>query len=188
MFRLLFLTRVFVTPFARAYSSGIREADVIIVGGALSGSATAHFVTARKSGKRVVCLEPDPLYKRAATPLSAGGIRLQFSNEENIRMSRFGIDFVQNINDHLQVTADETVSVSYVERGTRIFSRAAACVCVCATWSNASRLLRRISLSCDSRRRCNAEGEHCLAEPSGCADDTSDAIRSVCTLAVDGHI
>jgi sarcosine oxidase len=48
--------------------------------------------------------------------LSLGSIRQQFSTEENIRLSSFGMPFLQHIADYLAVDG-EVPNVSYVERG-----------------------------------------------------------------------
>jgi glycine/D-amino acid oxidase-like deaminating enzyme len=70
--------------------------DVVIVGGAVVGSAAAYFL-ARESGGtvRVLVLEADPSYAHAATTRSVASIRHQFSTPENIRMSMFGTRFLR---------------------------------------------------------------------------------------------
>ena len=42
-------------------------------------------------------------YTQAATVLSVGGLRQQFSLEENIEMSLFTADFIRNIKEHLSI-------------------------------------------------------------------------------------
>lgn len=78
--------------------------DVVIAGGAAVGSAVAYFLTA-DTGFRgsVAVIEPDPTYQYCATALSAASIRHQFSTEENIRMSRFGTEFLRTFADILAV-------------------------------------------------------------------------------------
>ncbi len=68
--------------------------DVVIVGAAVVGSAAAHFLTAA-GGRRVLLLERDPSYSTCATGRSLASIRHQFSVAENIRMSRFGTEFLR---------------------------------------------------------------------------------------------
>jgi FAD-dependent oxidoreductase domain-containing protein 1 len=75
----------------------MKHYDVVIVGGAIVGSSTAYFL--RKNGFKgsIALIEKDPTYKHACTSLSWGGIRRQFSTPENIRLSQFGLDIVNNL-------------------------------------------------------------------------------------------
>jgi glycine/D-amino acid oxidase-like deaminating enzyme len=45
---------------------------------------------------RVLVLERDPSYARAATALSVASIRQQFSNPVNVAISRFGVEFIRD--------------------------------------------------------------------------------------------
>lgn len=70
--------------------------DVVIVGGAVVGSAAAYFLAASAGfGGRVLVLERDPSYRDCATTRSLASIRHQFSVAENIRMSMFGSEFLR---------------------------------------------------------------------------------------------
>ena len=72
--------------------------DVVIIGGAMIGSATAWFLAANPDFQgRVLVVERDPTYEFAATSLSQSCIRQQFSTELNIRISQFGAEFVQDL-------------------------------------------------------------------------------------------
>src|SRR5947199_7063714 len=88
--------------------------DVVIVGGAVVGSAVAYFLTHDLgfSGS-IAVIERDPTYARAATTLSAASIRQQFSTPENIRMSRFGIAFFGELKERFGPEAD----IGFRERG-----------------------------------------------------------------------
>ena len=66
--------------------------DVVIVGGAVIGSAVAYFLMANPDfNGSVLVVERDPTYRFASTSLSASSIRTQFSNPINVRISQFGI-------------------------------------------------------------------------------------------------
>ncbi|WP_296746935.1 FAD-binding oxidoreductase [Mesorhizobium sp.] len=81
--------------------------DVVIVGGAVIGSAVAYFLTANPDFKgSVLVVERDPTYLRAATSLSSSSIRTQFSNPVNVRISQFGSEFIRNFAETMQVGDD----------------------------------------------------------------------------------
>ena len=76
--------------------------DVIIIGGAATGSATAWFLMQNPDfNGTVLVVERDPSYEFAATSLSNSCIRQQFSTELNIRISQFGAEFCQNLPRYL---------------------------------------------------------------------------------------
>lgn len=52
-------------------------------------------------------------YKSASTVLSVGGLRQQFSLEENIQMSLFGADFIRNVKEYL----GEDVELNFTPHG-----------------------------------------------------------------------
>jgi glycine/D-amino acid oxidase-like deaminating enzyme len=95
----------------------MKYVDVVIVGGAVVGSATAYFLRAHGGFKgSVLVVEKDFSYEKSATARSAASIRHQFSTPENIRMSQFGTQFIQNIGDHLTVDG-EAPEVGFHEGG-----------------------------------------------------------------------
>jgi glycine/D-amino acid oxidase-like deaminating enzyme len=88
--------------------------DVVIVGGAALGSAAAYFLKGvERFGGSVAVIERDPTFRTASTTLSAAAIRQQFSTPENIRLSRFGLDFLRGFPDRFGPHAD----VALCERG-----------------------------------------------------------------------
>jgi FAD-dependent oxidoreductase domain-containing protein 1 len=91
----------------------MRSYDVVIVGGAIVGSSTAYYL--RKNGFKgsIAVIEKDPTYARAATPLSWGGIRGQFSTPENILLSSFTLRLVRGLKQEFGPEAD----ISFRERG-----------------------------------------------------------------------
>lgn len=77
--------------------------DVIIVGGGIMGSATAYSLLSKEDTLKVAVIEPDPTYTRASTSLSMANIRIQFSLEENIRISQYTFDFLERFEDEMAV-------------------------------------------------------------------------------------
>lgn len=98
--------------------SRIEHADVVIVGGAIMGSSVATFLARRDDWHgRVVVVERDPTYRTSSTTLSAASIRLQFSTELNIEISRFGISLIKHLDEWLGVDGDPPLSIDFVEGG-----------------------------------------------------------------------
>ena len=71
--------------------------DVLIVGGAIYGSAIAWWLTQMKGFEgRILVVERDPTYEFASTSHTNSCIRQQFSNRTNIQISQFGAEFIKN--------------------------------------------------------------------------------------------
>ncbi|KIN60221.1 FAD dependent oxidoreductase [Sulfitobacter noctilucae] len=76
--------------------------DVIIVGGAIYGSAVAWWLTQMPGFQgRVLVVERDPSYTFASTSHTNSCIRQQFSNPINIRISQFGATFIKGFRDFM---------------------------------------------------------------------------------------
>ncbi len=72
--------------------------DVVIIGGAMLGSATAWFLADNPDFQgSVLVVERDPSYAFAATSHTNSCIRQQFSSALNVRISQFGAEFVQDL-------------------------------------------------------------------------------------------
>ncbi|NAZ35733.1 FAD-binding oxidoreductase [Rubellimicrobium sp. CFH 75288] len=71
--------------------------DLAIVGGGMIGSAVAWW-TARDPAfrGRILVIERDPTYARAASTLSHSCIRQQFGSPVNVLISRFGAEFIRD--------------------------------------------------------------------------------------------
>jgi glycine/D-amino acid oxidase-like deaminating enzyme len=81
--------------------------DVVIVGGAVIGSATAYFLATNPDfNGSVLVIERDWSYAQSATALSSASIRHQFSNPLNIRISQFGTEFIRGFHDRVAVEGD----------------------------------------------------------------------------------
>ncbi|MDU8911406.1 FAD-binding oxidoreductase [Aestuariicoccus sp. MJ-SS9] len=76
--------------------------DVIIVGGAIMGAATAWFLTEMPDfDGTVLVIERDPTYAQSATMLTTSCMRQQFSTALNVRISQFAADFVTNLRGYM---------------------------------------------------------------------------------------
>lgn len=80
------------------------RADVVFVGGAVIGSAGAYFLSENPDfDGSIIVVEADPTYDRSSTSRAQNSIREQFSNPINIRISQFGMDFIDNFDENVQV-------------------------------------------------------------------------------------
>jgi glycine/D-amino acid oxidase-like deaminating enzyme len=77
--------------------------DVVIVGGAMIGSAVAWWTRRDPAFKgRILVVERDPSYAQAASSLSHSCIRQQFGAPVNVLISRFGAEFIKSFGDWMQ--------------------------------------------------------------------------------------
>ncbi|MBL0929965.1 MAG: FAD-binding oxidoreductase [Alphaproteobacteria bacterium] len=82
--------------------------DVVVAGGAAIGSSLAYHLAADPGFKgRILVLEPDPGYERAASARSAASIRQQFSAPVNVKLSLYGIDFLRDLGTRLAVDGEK---------------------------------------------------------------------------------
>lgn len=84
----------------------MKQFDIIIVGGGVVGSATAHYLKKHGFAGSIAIIEKDTTYQRSCTALSAGGLRQQFSTPENIALSTFGLRVIRNLKAEFGPDAD----------------------------------------------------------------------------------
>lgn len=82
-----------------------RSTDVLVIGGGAIGCSVAYWLK-KAASLDVTVVERDPVHTTSATCLSVGGLRQQFSEPENIRMSLFCANFIRNIQEHLSVLGE----------------------------------------------------------------------------------
>ena len=98
--------------------------DVIIIGGAMMGSSVAWFLSVNPDfDGSVLVVERDLSYSTAATALSVSGIRHQYSNAINVRMSLYATDFIRKFESALGDDPD-VPPISFEERGYMFLARA----------------------------------------------------------------
>lgn len=90
--------------------------DVVIIGGAVMGSAAAFWLSRMDAALRILVIDPDPSYAKSSTALSVASIRQQFTTSVNVNISRFGIEFINNIEDYLG-QGGEVSSLGFQENG-----------------------------------------------------------------------
>jgi sarcosine oxidase subunit beta len=76
-----------------------RTADVVIVGGGIVGASIAYHLT-RKGVRDVIVCERDRL-GAGSTGKNAGGIRLQFSSEINVRLSQHALPRIERFAEEI---------------------------------------------------------------------------------------
>jgi glycine/D-amino acid oxidase-like deaminating enzyme len=88
---------------ARAMQTPIKNSyDVVIIGGAIYGSAVAWWLTQMAGfDGSVLVVERDPTYAFASTSHTNSCIRQQFSNATNIKVSHFGAQFIHGFRDFM---------------------------------------------------------------------------------------
>jgi glycine/D-amino acid oxidase-like deaminating enzyme len=92
------------------------KADVVIIGGGIVGSSVAYFLLKEAPGLSVHVVEPDPTYEFASAVRASGGCRVQFTCDENIEMSKFGIAFIRDF-DRTMATQASAAHADWVEGG-----------------------------------------------------------------------
>jgi len=81
--------------------------DVVIVGGAVTGSSVAYHLAANPDfDGRVLVVEKDPSYQFCASALSAASIRQQYSTAVNVAISLYGIQFLRELGERLAVDGE----------------------------------------------------------------------------------
>lgn len=77
--------------------------DVLIVGGAAMGWATAYHLSRLDDGVGVSVVERDPTLRYSSTMLSDGNVRIQFNLEENILISQYAMECLERFPEEMAV-------------------------------------------------------------------------------------
>lgn len=90
---------------------------ILIVGGGVIGASVAYHLAAAQSGARIVVVEPDPTYARAATPRATGTVRRTFSLPEKIQMSLYGHEIFAKFEDIATVGGELVADIQFRKHG-----------------------------------------------------------------------
>ena len=90
--------------------------DVLIVGGGIMGSSTAYNLIKKDPKLKIAVMERDSSYVRASTTLSMSNIRIQFSLKENVQISQYTYEILQNFENDMEVD-DSHPQISFRKDG-----------------------------------------------------------------------
>lgn len=93
-----------------------QTADVVIMGGGIVGASIAYHLRQDGVSGRILVIERDATYARAATPMSMGGVRQQYSLPCNIALARYGLAFYERF-DEVMAGAWGTPQAHFHQRG-----------------------------------------------------------------------
>ena len=91
----------------------MRNFDIVIIGGAIVGSAVAYYLREEGFTGSIALVERDPQFARSATTLSVASIRQQFSISQNIRLSQFSLSLFRRLEEEFGAGAD----IGFREKG-----------------------------------------------------------------------
>lgn len=77
--------------------------DIIIIGGGIMGCATAYYLIRGDSSLNIAVAEKDPSYEHASTTLSMANVRIQFSLLQNILISKYTLEVLENFDQTMTV-------------------------------------------------------------------------------------
>ncbi len=77
--------------------------DVVIMGGGIMGSSTAYNLMMEDTSLKVIVLEKDLGYEKASTALSMVNARIQFSLKENVQISQYAFEVLENFEETMAV-------------------------------------------------------------------------------------
>jgi len=76
-----------------------QTADVVLIGGGIIGASVAYHLRRDGFTGRILIIERDTTYARAATPMSLGGIRQLYGVPCNIQLARYSLQFYEQFDE-----------------------------------------------------------------------------------------
>lgn len=81
--------------------------DVVVIGGAIMGSATAWFLSRSSDfDGRILVIDRDLTFAHTSTAHTTSCIRQQFTSELNIKISQYAARFITSLSDHMGKDTD----------------------------------------------------------------------------------
>jgi FAD-dependent oxidoreductase domain-containing protein 1 len=77
----------------------VQTADVVLIGGGIIGASIAYHLRQDGFSGRILVIERDTTYARAATPMSLGGIRQLYGVPSNIQLARYSLQFYERFDE-----------------------------------------------------------------------------------------
>lgn len=90
--------------------------DVIMIGGGVMGCATAYYLLKSDPDLNVAIVEMDPTYEKSSSALSDGNTRIQFNIQENIQMSLYGLEVMENFSEKMAV-GEKKPEIAFRQQG-----------------------------------------------------------------------
>jgi glycine/D-amino acid oxidase-like deaminating enzyme len=84
-----------------------KKYDVIIIGGGIMGSAAAYYLMTADPTLKIAVVERDPTYAQASTALSMSNVRIQFSLQENVRISLYTLEVLKSFEEDMAIAGDK---------------------------------------------------------------------------------
>jgi FAD-dependent oxidoreductase domain-containing protein 1 len=78
-----------------------QTADVVLIGGGIIGASIAYHLRQDGFAGRILVIERDTTYARAATPMSLGGVRQLYGVPCNIRLARYSLEFYERFDEEM---------------------------------------------------------------------------------------
>ena len=83
-------------------STAHQKFDIVIIGGAMMGSAAAWFLSHHPQfDGRILVIERDPSYAFCSTSHTHSCLRQQYSSAINIKIAQFAVDMVRRFKHHM---------------------------------------------------------------------------------------
>jgi FAD-dependent oxidoreductase domain-containing protein 1 len=76
-----------------------QTADVVLIGGGIIGASIAYHLRQDGFSGRILVIERDTTYARAATPMSLGGVRQLYGVPSNIQLARYSLQFYERFDE-----------------------------------------------------------------------------------------